>query len=121
MSIEVRALAIIIGISLMILIVELVRRRKLREEYSWIWLFLGGLILLFSFCPDIVFLMAKMLNVTIPFLIVLLFSIILLFILSIYFSVKLSVITRQIEILAQKLTILESSTSEQHKVERIKS
>ena len=114
MSIEVRALAIAIGISLMILIVELVRRRKLREEYSWMWLCLGGLILLFSFWPDIVFLMARLLNVTIPFLTLLLLSIILLFILNLYFSVKLSIMTRQIEILAQKLTIFESFTSEKH-------
>ena len=34
--------AIIASVLIMLLVVELVRRRRLREEYSWLWLLTGG-------------------------------------------------------------------------------
>ena len=45
MSIRVKIVALVISIGMMLLIIELVRRRKLREEYSWLWLLTGSVII----------------------------------------------------------------------------
>ena len=53
MSPRQKTLALIISTSLLILILELVRRRKLREEYSWLWLLTGLAILVLSLRYDL--------------------------------------------------------------------
>ena len=36
-----KILALVFGLSLLIAIIELVRRRQLRVEYSWLWILAG--------------------------------------------------------------------------------
>ena len=48
-----KMLALLVGIGLLLLVIELVRRRKLREEYSWLWLMTGSVIILLSLWFDL--------------------------------------------------------------------
>ena len=48
MPLEQKITAIIIAVSIFFLIIELVRRRKLREEYSWLWLLTGTILLVLT-------------------------------------------------------------------------
>ena len=48
MPIRNQIVALTVSIGMLILIIELVRRRKLREEYSWLWLLTVSTILLLT-------------------------------------------------------------------------
>ncbi len=48
MPIRNQIVALMVSIGMLIFIIELVRRRKLREEYSWLWLMTVSTILLLS-------------------------------------------------------------------------
>jgi hypothetical protein len=48
MPIRNKIVALAVGVGLLLIIIELVRRRKLREEYSWLWLLTGAVILLLT-------------------------------------------------------------------------
>ncbi len=45
--------ALIVSIGLLLLIIELVRKRKLREEYSWLWLLTASTILVLTLWIDL--------------------------------------------------------------------
>jgi len=47
-----RTVIVLAAFALMVLIFELVRKRRLREEYSWLWLLTGFIILCFAFLPQ---------------------------------------------------------------------
>lgn len=45
MTLQLRVFAIITSVAILFFIIELVRRRRLREEHSWVWLLAGALML----------------------------------------------------------------------------
>ena len=49
----------VIGLSLLLLVLELIRRGKLREQYSLLWLFTALVLLVFTFWPGLVGFIAK--------------------------------------------------------------
>ncbi len=53
MPIRNRIVALCVSIGMLFLIIELVRRRKLREEYSWLWLLTVSTILLLTVWFDL--------------------------------------------------------------------
>jgi len=58
--------AIIAGIALMLVIIELLRRGRLREKYAAIWLVVATTILVLSIFPSILFWIAESLGFGIP-------------------------------------------------------
>ena len=46
-----RIVIISVSVLLMLVIFDLVRKRRLREEYSWLWLLAGGVIMIAAFIP----------------------------------------------------------------------
>ena len=51
MPIQQRVVIISVACFLVLVIFELVRKRRLREEYSWLWLVAGGLVFCMAFVP----------------------------------------------------------------------
>ena len=105
--IEQRVTSIIFSLMLLFVIVQLIRRRKLREEYALIWLAAGIIILLLSVFHNIVGAMASLFAVTYaPTLILVLGQ---LFVLAVILSqsVVLSSQADRIRDLAQELSLLK--------------
>ncbi len=102
---------IIVGmLSIMFLFItfELIRKQKLREEYSILWLFTGGVILIFSVFPY--FFLSKLFAqftglyyLSAVVLIAFLFLLVIVF----HFSIVISQLTDQNRDLAQRHALLE--------------
>ena len=45
MPLRQQVMVVLASVGLLVIILELVRRRKLREEYSWLWMLTGVVIL----------------------------------------------------------------------------
>lgn len=91
----------------MALIIELVRRRKLRTSYSLIWLFVGASALVMVLWQDLPKFMAWLLGVSTPrtflFLVGISFSLLIL----LEHSLTLSILWHQNKNLAQRIALLE--------------
>lgn len=95
-----------VSVLLLFVIFELIRRRKLKEEYSLLWLLSGIVILIFSICPGLLNIISKILGM---YYLTTLFVISFLFLLAIvlHFSTVISRLSEKNKKLAQELSILD--------------
>ena len=103
-----KTLALVVSGALLVLILELVRRRKLREEYSWLWLLTALAIMTLALRYDLLLTMTQLIGAVVPISTLFFFGLIFLMVISISYSVRISTLSLQVKNLAQKLTILES-------------
>ncbi len=109
MPLRQKALAILLSVGLIILIFELVRRRKLREEYSWLWMLTGAVVFVLAIWHNLLLSISRLLGIALPSSTIFLFGGFFLILINLYFSVKISTLVTQVKELAQKQAILESS------------
>ena len=107
MPIQQKIIAIGIAFVIFVIIIELIRRRKLRMEYSWMWLVTGTSILLLSFNYDFLIYLTKLIGAKIPLSTLFFGAIIFLILLCLQFSIRISSLTDKVNILTQELTIIK--------------
>jgi hypothetical protein len=108
----VQVIAISVSAALLLLVLELVRRRKLTEEHSFIWI-IGSIALLgLSIRRDILDVMARALGVHYPPAVLILVLGFLVFVVSLCFSVVLSQQRKMIERMVEDLALLEADVRE---------
>ena len=112
MPIRQKVFAIIISITLFLIIIELVRRRKLREEYSWLWLLTGFTIFMLIIRYYLLVKITNFVGVVLPTSTLFFFGLLFLMLISLQYSVKISNLTDKMKIMAQKMAILENLTEE---------
>lgn len=107
-----QVLAIMFSLGLMLLIVELVRRRKLREEYSFLWLAVGFVILVVGVWFDLLLAVTRLIGLEAPVSGLFFFGIMFLMVNAIYFSIRISAMTEQVKDLAQENAILRAEIAD---------
>lgn len=107
MPIRNKVVALVFGIGMLIIIIDLVRRRKLREEYSWLWLMTGAGILILSLWFDLLKWITHLVGAITPSSTIFLFAFLFLIFISLHFSVVISKITDRNKELAQRYALLE--------------
>jgi hypothetical protein len=112
MPLKQQIFAIFISIALLVLVIELVRRRKLREEYSWLWLLTGVIILLFASWYDLLVYVTRLIGAGLPTSTLFFFSLVFLFLIAIQFSIRISQLANQIKNLVQENGLLKKRIDE---------
>jgi hypothetical protein len=107
MPIRNKIVALAVGIGLLLIIIELVRRRKLREEYSWLWLLTGAVILLLTVWFDLLKWITHLVGAVMPSSTIFLCAFVFLILISLHFSVVISKLTDRNRELAQRYALLE--------------
>ena len=103
---EQRPFAIVTALALLALIVWLIRRRKLREEYALLWLLVGiGTIVLALWYGPLAWI-TRLIGAVAPTTTLFIFAILFLAIVSIHFSISLSRLKDQVKDLTQELALL---------------
>ncbi len=103
---RVQVVAIAISVALLLVVLELVRRRKLSEDYSIVWI-LGALILLvFSVWRGLLDSVAALVGIFYPPSVLLMGLVLLVFVALLAMSVVLSRQRRQIESLTEESAVL---------------
>jgi hypothetical protein len=95
-----------VSLSLLICVLELVRRRKLTEEYSFLWILCSLALVGLSIRRDVLDTGAAWLGVYYPPMVLLMLLIVMVFIASLCFSVIVSRQRQQIERLIEETAIL---------------
>jgi len=107
MPIRNRMVALIVSVGMLLLIIELVRRRKLREEYSWLWLLTVSTILLLTVWFDLLKWITTLIGAMIPSSTIFMLAFLFLIFISLHFSVVISKLTNRNIELAQRYALLE--------------
>jgi hypothetical protein len=108
-------IAIIVSISLFLYIFYLVRNKKIKEEYSLLWLFTSVIFIVFSFWRHGLENFARLVGIAYPPAALFLILMLAIFLILIEFSINISKLTDKNKILAQEMAILRDE------LERLKS
>jgi hypothetical protein len=103
-----KVLVVLIGLAIFLGIIELVRRRELREEYSFIWLMTGFVFVLLAVESDVLTFFSDLAGIALPVNTLFFFALLFMMLLCLYFSLRISALTTQVKNLAQKLALLQA-------------
>jgi len=108
MPLRQKIFAILVALVLLIIIIDLVRRKKLKEEYSFLWILTGFTIITVVLWYDILVYLTKLIGAVLPTSTLFLLSIIFIILILLHFSIRISTLNEQIKILTQELSILKT-------------
>lgn len=105
MTTQLKILAAVIGVTLFLYIIELVRKKRLREEYAWLWMLTGLLIVVLSVWYDLLVFIGRLLGGILPSALLFFFGLLSLLLICLHLSIKLSTLTDQVKKLSQELAL----------------
>jgi len=109
-----RQVVVFLGLSVLLLavVVELVRRRTLRVEYSWLWIAacLTSMLLIVRY--DLLVSLTALVGAVVPTSTLFFLCILYLALLCLHYSIRISRLTQQVKDLAQELAILRVAVDE---------
>jgi hypothetical protein len=97
-----------IALLLLVAIIELIRRRRLRVEYSWLWIASGVTIIVLILRYELLIKITSAVGAVVPTSTIFFFCILYLALLSLNYSVRLTELTRQVKELAQEVALLRA-------------
>ena len=107
MTAQQKIFAFMIGVGLFFVIIEMVRRRRLAEEYSFLWLFIGVGIVVLVLWYDLLERLTHFIGAVTPTTTLFIFGFVFLILINLHFSVKITKLSMQVKDLAQKIAIHE--------------
>lgn len=110
MELRLRMALLVISAALIVFIIDLVRRQRLKEKYSLLWLMMGLVIIAMIVWPRFGFFIKDMFGVEVLSNMVFLAAMLFIVILCIHFSVRISTLSEQTKVLAQEMAILKNRT-----------
>lgn len=105
---RVTVLSIAVSSALLLYILEMVRRRKLREEYSILWLFGSVIILILSLKQDWLVSIALTAGIAYPPSFLFLLGILFILLILIHFSIAISKLHMMNKKMAQEIALLKN-------------
>ncbi len=102
----VKILAVCASVSLMAVVVEMIRRGRLKERYSLLWLFAGSVLLLFSLSRRLLESVSLLLGIQYPPSFLFLLAFFFLLLITLHFSSVISSLAEKNKHLAQELALL---------------
>jgi len=107
-----KILAIVGSGTVLFLVIELVRRGRLKERYSLLWLFASGVLLVLSSSRDILKYISNMMGIYYPPSFLFLLAFLFLLLITLHFSVTISGLSEKNKRLAQELALLRREMRE---------
>lgn len=117
MSLRVQIVAALAAILVMVFILELVRGKKLREEYSILWVAASVLMLLVALWKELLFSIARFLGVFNANSLLFFLGFIFVMIYLVHLSVKVSILTENSKEYSQHIGLLEAELEDIRKGE----
>lgn len=104
--------AFVFSLVMFVLVLEMLRRKKLREKYAVLWLLVGGGSLILAGWPQLLALVSGWLGVQVPSNLLFAMSIVLLMGVALHLSWELSVVEDETRILAEEVAILNTAVKQ---------
>ena len=107
MPFQQQVFALIVSVAVFVVVVDMVRRRRLREEYSVLWLVTSVIMFVLVFRYEWLVTLTTAIGAGLPTTTLFLFSIIFLMLLSVQFCIKISRLTDQVKNLSQENALMK--------------
>ena len=107
-----KVFALVVGIGILALILEMVRRRRLGEEYSFLWLVIGAGIVVLVLWQGLLERLTRLIGAVAPTTTIFIFGIVILVLINLHFSVKISKLSWQVKNLTQQIAMLRTDKNE---------
>ena len=108
MPFQQQVFAMIVSVVVFIVVIDMVRTRRLREEYSVLWLVTSVLMFVLVFRYEWLVTLTALIGAGLPTTTLFLFSIIFLILLSVQFCIKISRLTDQVKNLSQENALMKN-------------
>jgi hypothetical protein len=107
MELHLRLVALVASLGLLLIVLDLVRRRRLLERYALVWLAVTGALIVLTLWGEVLDAIASLIGIAYPptALFVIAFGFVIFLLL--HFSVAVSKLSDQSRVLAQQLSLLE--------------
>lgn len=112
MELRARLFAMLIGLAVLLFVTNLVRTKKLKEEFALLWLLTGVVLVLTPLFIDYLDMVAYALGVEYPPALIFLLAIISLLLILFQFSMRISRFSEQIKVLTQEAALLRARIEE---------
>jgi len=106
MTVKQQIFSILVSLAVFFFTIDLVRKKRLREEYSLLWLGTSVLMLILIIRYDWLLALTKLIGAVLPTTTLFLGSILFLALLSVQFSIKISRLSNQVKDLVQENALL---------------
>lgn len=106
MEIRARLFAVVLGFAVLLFVINLVRTKKLKEEFALLWLLTGIVLVLTPLFIDYLDMLAYALGIEYPPALIFVLAIISLLLVLFQFSMRISRFSEQIKVLIQELALL---------------
>lgn len=107
-----KILAIIGSAALLLVVVELIRRGRLKERYSLLWLVAGGVLLILSVSKGLLEYLSQVVGIYYPPSFLFLVAFLFLLLITLHFSVSISSLSEKNKKLAQELALLRQKVQD---------
>lgn len=105
---KIQILLIVVSVLFVLFVLQLTRKKKLREGYSLIWFFLGLILLFFSVFRGIIDPLAAFVGINVAPFIIIPFLIFVTFLLGMHFSIIISKLAEENKKLIQEVALLKN-------------
>jgi hypothetical protein len=106
MPIETRIIAVGASLGILLLVIELVRRRRLKEEYSVLWVLTALVLLVLSLWYPLLLKITEAVGAVMPSSTLFFFGLVFALLMLLHFSVRVSSMERRVTMLVQELGLL---------------
>ena len=113
--VNVYSISIAFSITFLIVVIELVRKNKLQERYSLLWIFMSVILLVLSSTPKIINSLADWLDIKNPPSFLFLFGLVYLLIYNLHLTTVVSKQSEKITRLAQEIALLKEKIEDDKK------
>lgn len=107
-----RLVALVLGVALLIFIIDLVRRRKLKEEYSVLWVTTAIVMLVLSVWFELLVWITDLIGGVAPSSTLFFFGLLFVFFMLLHFSLRVSALERQLVSLVQEIGLMTARDPE---------
>lgn len=111
MDVRTRITAVVGSVLLLALVIELVRRRRLKEEYSLLWIVTALGLLVLSNWYGLLISVTETIGAVLPSSTLFFFGLMFALVMLLHFSVRVSLLERQITLLVQEIGLLSFEPS----------
>ena len=109
MDTRIRIVTIVGAIGVLLLVLELVRRRKLKEEYSVLWVVIALIVLVLAVWYGLLNSITKLIGASAPASTIFFFGLLFFLVLMLHFSVRISQLERRLTEVIQEVGVQDVS------------
>ncbi|MDO8736010.1 MAG: DUF2304 domain-containing protein [Thermoleophilia bacterium] len=106
--------SLIVSILLALVIFQLIRKKKLKEQYSLLWFLTVIVMLVLALWEGLLYRISSLLGIAVPSNALFMLAILFMFVMSLHYSILVSRLTDQTKMLAQQLALLDRDIRKEH-------